>query len=422
MTKSQNEAADPDPERMEIAALLLPVLPDLAVEIIDEIREQVPEFTVVLAGEHGEPVRAGIAKALHQLLAQFNAGMPVGDLNARFFHSLGRGEYRESRSLDALQAAYRIAGRTAWRRFAEVGQDSGVAPARMYQLADAVFGFTDEMSALSVRAFTELSGQDNVLERTRQRLLQLLLVEPGPTMRTRLADLSHKARWPLPGQVACVAISEDYATRFAIPPALDEDILADLDRSDPCLMIPGEPSAARFGTLHRSLQGVRFALGPTVALEESASSLRLARQALIMLSDGALSGEEHIRCEDHLVAMHLLNDELCMRVLSERALAPFAELTPDQGDRLCETLLAWLGAGSSVLGVAELLHVHPQTVRYRIRRLTDMFPGRLNDPDWRFEMLLVLRARQLGQRPPSRPRRKGPSRWRPKAASATLHR
>jgi DNA-binding PucR family transcriptional regulator len=36
--------------------------------------------------------------------------------------------------------------------------------------------------------------------------------------------------------------------------------------------------------------------------------------------------------------------------------------------------------------------VHPQTVRYRMRQLRDLFGERLEDPDSRFELALALRA------------------------------
>ena len=39
------------------------------------------------------------------------------------------------------------------------------------------------------------------------------------------------------------------------------------------------------------------------------------------------------------------------------------------------------------------LGVHPQTVRYRLGRLRELFGGALDDPDARFELELVLRAR-----------------------------
>jgi DNA-binding PucR family transcriptional regulator len=42
--------------------------------------------------------------------------------------------------------------------------------------------------------------------------------------------------------------------------------------------------------------------------------------------------------------------------------------------------------------VAERLHVHPQTVRYRVAQLRELFGERLDDPDARFELALALRS------------------------------
>jgi DNA-binding PucR family transcriptional regulator len=39
--------------------------------------------------------------------------------------------------------------------------------------------------------------------------------------------------------------------------------------------------------------------------------------------------------------------------------------------------------------------VHPQTIRYRVRRLEELFGDRLYDPDTRLELELALRARRL---------------------------
>ena len=43
--------------------------------------------------------------------------------------------------------------------------------------------------------------------------------------------------------------------------------------------------------------------------------------------------------------------------------------------------------------MAAALDVHPQTVRYRVRQLRDLFGDRLEDPDARFELSLALRVR-----------------------------
>ena len=50
--------------------------------------------------------------------------------------------------------------------------------------------------------------------------------------------------------------------------------------------------------------------------------------------------------------------------------------------------------------MAAELHVHPQTVRYRLARLRERFGERLDDPEARFELALALRG--AVSRPPDR--------------------
>ena len=60
--------------------------------------------------------------------------------------------------------------------------------------------------------------------------------------------------------------------------------------------------------------------------------------------------------------------------------------------RLRATLRAWLDNPGQVTVVAGELHVHPQTVRYRVAQLRELFGERLDDPEARFELALALRA------------------------------
>jgi DNA-binding PucR family transcriptional regulator len=56
------------------------------------------------------------------------------------------------------------------------------------------------------------------------------------------------------------------------------------------------------------------------------------------------------------------------------------DLRPSSGDRLVETLRAWLLHNGRRDEVARSLHVHPQTVRYRVGQLRELYGDRLEDP------------------------------------------
>jgi DNA-binding PucR family transcriptional regulator len=81
--------------------------------------------------------------------------------------------------------------------------------------------------------------------------------------------------------------------------------------------------------------------------------------------------------------------------LAERRLAPLESLSSAARDRLLETLGAWLEHHGNVADVARAIHVHPQTVRYRLNQLRALFGDDLDDPDARFELMVVTRARGL---------------------------
>jgi DNA-binding PucR family transcriptional regulator len=99
-----------------------------------------------------------------------------------------------------------------------------------------------------------------------------------------------------------------------------------------------------------------------------------------------------VHAEERLVTLVLHRDPQLLDELAVRCLAPLDGLTPAAADRLLSTLGEWLRWQGSVPDVAAALHVHPQTVRYRLARLRERFGTALEDPDARFELELATRA------------------------------
>ena len=69
---------------------------------------------------------------------------------------------------------------------------------------------------------------------------------------------------------------------------------------------------------------------------------------------------------------------------------PLAAVAPGMRVALEETLRSWLVHMGDTAKVAAELQVHPQTVRYRLGRLRELFGAELDDPDTRLELLLAL--------------------------------
>ncbi|WP_158883298.1 PucR family transcriptional regulator [Amycolatopsis anabasis] len=226
--------------------------------------------------------------------------------------------------------------------------------------------------------------------RHRQRDLLRVLLGERPRGPSPLAELARAAGWPMPGSVASVLLDGDgpgSSPLIALPP----DVLADLDRPDPCLLVPD-----RWRGLDETLRGRTAVVGPAVSPVDAASSLGWARRLAEVLRAGLVRATGIVRCADHLSTLVLVQDRALVRILVEDRLAPLLELRSGaQRDALADTLFAWLRAGGSAPACAARLHVHPQTVRYRLRKLTALFGERLADPDLRLELLVALAAQRL---------------------------
>ncbi len=84
--------------------------------------------------------------------------------------------------------------------------------------------------------------------------------------------------------------------------------------------------------------------------------------------------------EQHLVSLVLSADADALADLRTSVLAPLSGLRPATVEKLTETLRSWLLHQGRREEVASDLFVHPQTVRYRMSQLRDVYGDRLDDP------------------------------------------
>jgi DNA-binding PucR family transcriptional regulator len=83
-------------------------------------------------------------------------------------------------------------------------------------------------------------------------------------------------------------------------------------------------------------------------------------------------------------------DESALADLRARVLAPLAELRPGTAEKLADTLRAWLLHQGRRDDVAAALFVHPQTVRYRMGQLRELYGDKLEDPDTVLALTIAL--------------------------------
>ncbi|HEY0497549.1 MAG TPA: helix-turn-helix domain-containing protein [Kutzneria sp.] len=385
----------------ELATLIRPQLPPLAEDIVHTIRATIPEYAKPLDGCYGQAIRLGVNQALTQFVDRIaDPDRPRPDF-AEVYRQLGRLEASEGRSLDSLQKAYRLGTRVAWRHLIRFRQRSGLPTAMMFTLGEATLAYADELIALSVEGYTDMQARSaQGLVRRRKRLVRLLISDEDKD-RAEAVELAGAARWPLPAQL-CVVMLDRVSGPVDALPELPDDVLADFQGAQACLVVPDPDAADWWSRCADALADWRVVIGPTTALADASKSYRHSQLARELVRRNTIEDESPVRCADHLSTLWLLTDEFLVEQLIRKRLAPLAPLTDKQHKRLGETLLAWLETRGGAPEIAARLRVHPQTVRYRMRQVERLFGDQLRCPDARFELEVALRAASLTE-PPAAP-------------------
>lgn len=348
---------------------------------MEAIRREVPEYARPMRGNFGRNITAGVSEALTRF------GTSGEELGSEVYRALGRGELREGRSLDALQSAYRIGARVAWRRLSRAAAAAGVSVEDQHALAEAIFAYIDELAAESVEGYA--AAQADVagdLQRRRETVLALLLA-PAPAEPDGLAVAARDAGWPLPRRVAVLAVAPNGGGDVdpgRLARRLSGDVLHGRIAGVGVAVAPDPSSLVAEVTAAAERAHVRVAVGPTVDVAEAWRSYDWAARGIELEGDVVVVAE---RLPDLLLAALPEVTE----ALRAQVLRPLEEETPASRERLATTLRTWLRHAGARAAVAEELAVHPQTVRYRVARLRELFGERLDDPDARFALLLALR-------------------------------
>ncbi|MEU6549213.1 helix-turn-helix domain-containing protein [Streptomyces sp. NPDC046915] len=128
------------------------------------------------------------------------------------------------------------------------------------------------------------------------------------------------------------------------------------------------------------------------SLRDTPQALRFARLALAGLPG---AGPGVARFDDDPFAMVIAAAPAEAAHLVTVALGPVLDLPAPERARLLETLEHWFAAAGSAAGAARSLFVHPNTVRYRLRRVEELTGRTLSDPrtaaDFRAALLAVTR-------------------------------
>jgi hypothetical protein len=379
----------------EVVAPLRERLAHVATQTIEAIMAEVPAYAEAFAGDLGAKIEQAVRTALGtflKLVSREYGPEPQSPLSPALeaAYALGRGEARNGRSLDALLAAYRVGARVSWHELAAISVSTGQPAPIIAHFAELVFAYIDELSAASVAGHAdELASSGRARIRHLEQLTQALLAGEAEHV---VVAAAHRADWSPPRTLTAVLVPEHVAR--AVLHLLDHRTLR-LSEAGPAvqdwsvLLIPDAEGSSRAAILGL-LRGQSAVVGPARPwLQVQASYDRAVRTRHL---PGRSSLENVVDTEDHLATLVLTADPLALADLRAKVLEPLAAARELSAAKLAETLRSWLRHQGRREEVAAELFIHPQTVRYRMTRLRELYGDRLHDPEWISSMIIALSA------------------------------
>jgi hypothetical protein len=389
----------PDDDLLDgFGVALMDRLPELLREVGDLLRHDWPDYAQFL-DDSGPAVAEAGSVFVRRLLDVARQGLrpsasPLTQVAPSVveadvvFGQIGRMQWQRGHELTELLTAYQVGAQAAWRHVSGTALERRLPPEVLSALAEAVFVFVNQLSSASAHGYVlEQSESSAARERLRRELSDLLLSDRSDT--AALQQAAARAGWSLPARAAVILVDPSDPDGRAVVERLDARCLP-VRRDRLFGAIVPDPTDRRLRErATRALRGAHAVVGHPVPLPLLPASTQVAEIALDLRRRGLVEGDP-VFAGDHLDVVIAHRDERLMSVLRGQVLHPLDGLPAARRAQLVETLAAWLRAMGDRREVAEQLHIHPQTVRYRLRQLRSVFGDELDSPDSRATMFLAL--------------------------------
>jgi PucR C-terminal helix-turn-helix domain len=367
-------------------------LPGLVERVVDRIRTEIPCYAaadVVAPDDLRASVRANVEYILDSLTGTARANLSAPD-------TTGRTRSAQGVPLAEMLTAYRVGVAELWSALVAAARGlPGVPADDVIELAGAVFAAQNTYSDAALAAYRDEAREMlRVRERERAALVEVILT--GAAAKGTLWEVANALRLPLDGAFLVIA-AETEPGHDPIPRA--ESALAVIDvrsvwrlDAEMSLGVLSLPDRSRNGAVITVLDKHathRIGASPVFGeLHQAGWALQLARLALGSNSGGTGVAQFRDSPIDILVAAapHAALET------ARAVLGGLLELPEEELDLLLGTFEAWVRASGSATVAGAELFCHPNTVRYRLRRIEAGTGRVLANPGDVAEVVTAVRA------------------------------
>jgi hypothetical protein len=385
-------------EISEIAGSVATSLPDLVDRVVRRIMAEI-EFYRDRDVIDVEDLKDSVASNLAALVDQLTMDRPV-DLSAP--RATGRRRAQQGTPLADILHAYRIGFTELWEAIIAEARRSGQA--RSETLIDAASGvwwligeYTQELTVAYREAAAEL-----LLARARERTaLVEALFTGGIPDRDTLWEAAKLLRLPWEGLFVVVAAEAPGLAKEGLPDV--EALLAARGIGSAWQLHPDIQTGV-VSLRHRDALpvllglldgGVRARAGVSAIYQSLGDTPRALHYARLVLGSLPAGSPAVAQFEETPLRVLAAAAPDAARSLVRAVLGPVLDLPAHDRSSLLSTLQAWFDAAGSAVEAGKRIYCHPNTVRYRLRRLQEHTGRSLDDPRSVAELLAALEALRL---------------------------
>jgi putative transposase len=361
-------------------------VPTLSEEVADLVHREQESYRQVSDEALGLAVRRNMATAIGAL--RTGRASPVDDLGdvVQTIHERFLGGI----PMEEAVRAFAICIWQIHQRFLEIGTDAGLALRLMLEGSDTLWRLGDAITTRVVTVYHELSLQQSLLDAQRRASFVGRLLRGMATT----ADLREHSLGPEAGYAAVrcvgpggVGLSEMSALEASGSTLKAGAVLALVDGE--CIGVVAKAP--------RPPARMVVAVGPVVPLSEIGRSWEIADRICHVALHLGLTGVQGLAELGWRVAA--VDQPELLALLRVRFLEPL-RAEGAFGAEIESSVRCYLREGMSIPRAAASLNLHVNTVRYRLRRFSELTNTSLEDPGDLMDVVWALELGELPARPP----------------------